>query len=167
MSAPFKLYRLQQIDSQLDRVRLRLGEIESTLNSNAAVQAAEQTSDEAEQALDGTRKVLHRTEEDVGSQRLKIEQNESSLYGGKIRNPKELQDLQNDVAALKRYLNVLEDRQLDAMIAFEEAEDAAKSAQHQLEQTRNQDTEQKNMHEEYRIQTGRNAGRLRRLCVLS
>ena len=122
MSQPFKLHRLQQIDTQLDQKRLRLAEIERILADDAELQAANARLQEAQGALQEARRALHRAEAEVLAQRVKIEQNEAALYGGKVRNPKELQDLQNESAALKRYLNVLEDRQLEAMIAAEEAE---------------------------------------------
>ena len=51
-----------------------------------------------------------------------------------MSNPKELQDLQNESEALKRYLSVLEERQLENMIASEEAENKLKSAQINLEE---------------------------------
>jgi uncharacterized protein len=51
-----------------------------------------------------------------------MQTSEASLYGGKIRNPKELQDLQVEIAALKRRTATLEDEQLEAMLAVEDAE---------------------------------------------
>jgi predicted nucleic acid-binding Zn-ribbon protein len=122
MSQTFKLYRLQQIDSQLDRIQARLRQIEAALNDDQALQAAQKNLDQAAQQLEAQRKSLRQAEEQVREQRLKIEQTESTLYSGKVRNPKELQDLQNETAALKRYRGTLEDRQLEVMIAVEEAE---------------------------------------------
>lgn len=121
MSRPFKLYRLQQIDSQLDWMHTRLLEIEAALQDDADLQQAKEADQQMEDDHEEARKVLRRAEDEVRQQRLKIEQNEASLYSGKIRNPKELKDLENEVAALKRYLSVLEDRQLDAMLVEEDA----------------------------------------------
>jgi hypothetical protein len=122
MSQPFKLFRLQQIDSQLDQGRIRLREIEATLSNNDALNLARQHVSEAETKLASARKALHHAEENTQSQHIKIEQTEAALYGGKVRNPKELQDLQNESAALKRFLDILEERQLVALIAVEECE---------------------------------------------
>ena len=133
MSAPFKLYRLQQIDSQRDKVLARKAEIEAVLNSNEALQQAEQEVQQAEQELQGARKILQHAENDVQSQNVKIEQTESTLYGGKVRNPKELQDLQAETAALKRHLSVLEDRQLEAMLVVETAEDVSQASNTKLQ----------------------------------
>ncbi|RPI31032.1 MAG: hypothetical protein EHM70_12440 [Chloroflexota bacterium] len=134
MSQPFKLYRLQQIDSQLDHARLRLQEIENILNNDSTLRQAQAEASTAENGLQAAAKALRQAEADVQAQRIKIEQTESTLYGGKVRNPKELQDLQNESAALKRYVSVLEDRQLECMLAVEEAEAIQKSASDRLEE---------------------------------
>jgi predicted nucleic acid-binding Zn-ribbon protein len=138
MSQPFKLFRLQQIDSQLDQARSRLQEIDNALNRDEALRQALNRTKDTEESLNVQQKILRRAEEDVKSQRLKIEQTEATLYGGKVKNPKELQDMQNEAAALKRYLSVLEDRQLEAMLAVDEAEAEHKSALDHLEQVRAQ-----------------------------
>jgi hypothetical protein len=122
MSQAFKLFRLQQIDSQIDHGRNRMREIEAILSDSTTLNHAKQQADEADAHLIVMRKDLQRAEVTVQNQRIKIEQTEAALYGGKVRNPKELQDLQNESAALKRYLNTLEDRQLDAIMVVEEAE---------------------------------------------
>lgn len=122
MSQVFKLFRLQQIDSQLDRSRLRLQEIERKLEDNSLLLAIQTEVQEAEEKYQEALNRLRSLEQQSGAQRAKIEEVESALYGGKIKNPKELQDLQNESSALKRYLTVLEDRQLEAMIKLEETE---------------------------------------------
>lgn len=122
MSLPFILYRVQQIDSQIDQHHLRIQEIDVALNQDEALAQAALLEKQVQQALTEARRNLHRAEEEVASQRIKIEQTESALYGGRVRNPKELQDLQKEAAALKRYMAILEDRQLEAMIIFEETE---------------------------------------------
>lgn len=128
MSQPFKLYRLQQIDSQLDKLHNRLNIIEIKLNDNHALNRAKTKLEVKEKNLENNRKSLRRAEENVLNQQIKIEQTESTLYSGKVSNPKELEDLHNESAALKRYLNVLEDRQLEEMINVEQVESELKQA---------------------------------------
>ena len=122
MSQPFKLYRLQLLDSKLDKCRARLEEIDSILKDNSEISKARAKNDLALKNFDQAQKALKVAENNVKSQHLKIEQTDATLYGGKVRNPKELQDLHAESAALKRYLNVLEDRQLEAMIIAEDAD---------------------------------------------
>jgi predicted nucleic acid-binding Zn-ribbon protein len=138
MSQTFKLYRLQQLDSQLDRIHARLRQIEAALNEDQSVKEAQKNLDQATQELEAKRKSLRQAEEQVREQRLKIEQTESNLYSGKVRNPKELQDLQNETAALKRYRSTLEDRQIEVMIAVEEAEASQQEKKLVLEQAQAQ-----------------------------
>jgi predicted nucleic acid-binding Zn-ribbon protein len=133
MSSPFKLYRLQQIDSQIDRRTARMAEIETALKEDEALKRGTRTVQSAEHELKELRKALQRAEDNSSGQRVKIEQTEATLYSGKVKNPKELQDLQNEAAALKRYLGVLEDRQLEAMLAEEEAASQYDNAVHELE----------------------------------
>jgi predicted nucleic acid-binding Zn-ribbon protein len=122
MSDTLHLYRLQKIDSQIDHSTNRLAEIEKILADNSELAEAQAKLTSADKHLEEAKKSLKNAEEAVQAQNLKIEQSESTLYGGKIQNPKELQDIQNEIAALKRYLIVLEEQQLEAMLALEEAE---------------------------------------------
>jgi uncharacterized protein len=133
MSQSFRLYRLQQIDSQLDRAHARLEEIRLALLDTQELQQAQSTAQQAENYLNNDRKKLRQAEQAVKDQRVKIETTEAALYGGKVRNPKELQDLQNESAALKRFLAVLEERQLEAMFAEEKAAESAREAKISLE----------------------------------
>lgn len=116
------LYRLQQIDSQLETARISLRSIEQKLNDNSLILTARQNVAQAEQKHQSELKRLRESENKSYDTRIKIEQSESSLYGGKIQNPKELQDIQNEVASLKRLITTLEDRELEAMMAVEESE---------------------------------------------
>lgn len=138
MSRTFKLFRLQQIDSQVDKIHLRLKVIEAGLNQDEILRLAKAQLEAEEKVEKEVNSQLKHCEQEVQAQRIKIEQTEAALYGGKVRNPKELQDLEHESIALKRYLAVLEDRQLEAMIQVEEAEANRKAAQQNLSQVTNQ-----------------------------
>jgi uncharacterized protein len=122
MNQTLSLYRLQQIDSQIDRVQFQIQAIQKKLEDDETLRQLREESDAAKNIQSHAGNSLKQAEASVQDQRIKIEQAESSLYGGNVRNPKELQDLQNDVAALKRHQGVLEDNLLEAMLAVEEAE---------------------------------------------
>jgi uncharacterized protein len=132
MSQVLNLYRLQKIDTQKDQVNLRLNEIERILQNNEILLAARKVYENSEQTHLEAQKKLQQAESLVKNQQVKIELSESALYGGKVHNPKELQDLQNELASLKKYLATLEDQQLDAMLTLEEAEALLKSSADQL-----------------------------------
>jgi len=122
MNQAFHLARLQKIDLQIDHCTNRIKELDRLLKDNAKVREAEKSVSDSDSETAKIRLLVKKAEDAVDAQRIKTEINEASLYGGKIRNPKELQDLQNDIASLKRYLSVLEDEQLNAMLALEESE---------------------------------------------
>ena len=133
MSAALGLYRLQQVDSQIDQIQARLRTIQQALENDVELRAANEGLASAEGRHKDSDRALKLSEAEVEKQRIKIEQTDASLYGGKVHNPKELQDLQKDVASLKRHLETLEERQLEAMIAAETAEQDLQNAKTHLE----------------------------------
>ncbi len=133
MSQTLSLYRLQQIDSQIDRAKLRLQAIRKILEDDADLQLATEETRLSESALASAELTLNRAETEVQNLHIKIEQIEASLYGKASHSPKELQDLQNDLSALKRHRITLEDQQLDAMIASEKAEAAVRTTREKLQ----------------------------------
>ncbi len=138
MSRAHTLFRLQNIDQQLDEQRARLQEIERALGASLAVQAARQRLEEQEAAFRQALAALSSAEHAVEAQKEKIDQTEKTLYGGTVRNPKELQDLHRELESLKRYLETLEDRLLEAMLAHEEAEIALQRAREDLQRAQDQ-----------------------------
>lgn len=132
MNQAFHLYRLQQVDIQIDQLEASLAEINRMLSGDEAIRQATQSVEKAEKALHQREQSLKETEFAVHEQQIKIGQSEASLYSGRIHNPKELQDIQKEIASLKKHLAVLEDQQLEAMLALEEAEAADKMARSTL-----------------------------------
>ena len=122
MSQTLSLYRLQQIDSQIDRIQTRLQAIQAILDGDMELRLATEKVHEAEIHFQSVDKTLKQAEAELQEQHIKIQQTESSLYGKSAHTPKELQDLQNDVAALKRHRSTLEDRLLEAMQVSETAD---------------------------------------------
>jgi predicted nucleic acid-binding Zn-ribbon protein len=133
MSAALGLYRLQQVDSQIDQIQARLKTIQQTLENDLELRAAKERLTAAESKYKAAEQSLKLSEAEGEKQRIKIEQTEASLYGGRVHNPKELQDLQKDSASLKRHLETLEEHQLEAMIAVETAEKDLQDAKAALE----------------------------------
>lgn len=133
MSASLGLYRLQQVDRQVDHARSQLDVIRRTLENDTELREALNQLESAQVGHHHASHALKNAEAEVQAQRIKIEQAESSLYGGKVQNPKELQDLQKDIVSLKKYLITLEERELEAMVVAENAENSLRSAQTKLE----------------------------------
>lgn len=134
MSAALGLYRLQQVDSQMDQIRARLDAIRETLENDVKLRAANKAVSASEAENNLSNSAVKASEAEVESQRIKIEHAEASLYGGQVKNPKELQDLQMEVASLKKYLVTLEERELEAMVHAEETQKVLDEANDKLQQ---------------------------------
>lgn len=142
MSEALILYRLQQIDNQLDQATQRLEEIDAALSDDRRVQKAQKILDKAEEEAKKIRIKLQQLEGKVEAHRIKRKTTQAALFGGKIKNPKELQDMQMESEALKRYILQLEDQQLEAMLANETAELAIDQAKKSLQQAKGTAVEQ-------------------------
>jgi len=118
----------------MDQIHARLNKIRETLENDRDLRAAMDSLSSAETIHKDASSSLKQSEADVEKQRIKIEQTEANLYSGSVHNPKELQDLQMDVASLKKHLGTLEERELEAMIQVEDAEKDLGSARDHLQQ---------------------------------
>jgi predicted nucleic acid-binding Zn-ribbon protein len=125
------LYDLQKIDLQIARARARLREIESLLSGDESVAKASAALDSASAGLKPWQTRARDLDFEIKSVVQKSKSTEDDLYSGRVRSPKALQELQEEIAALKRQQGGLEDSLLEAMMEVEghQAEvDAAQSA---------------------------------------
>jgi uncharacterized protein len=122
------LYRLQKIDTELDKLRALLAEAEAKLASNPVVQKAQADLKTTQDALADARRQAKLIDDENKALSSKITDNEARMYSGTVKNPRELQDLQNDIASLKRKRDGLDEQQLAAMDAVEVAEAAETAA---------------------------------------
>lgn len=116
------LYRLQEIDLEIDKLNVRLDEIEAILQDSSATRRLKRELERAQADLRSVANAAQSAHHSVQAQREKIKNTEAKLYGGQIQNPKELQDLQAEQQSLKRHLETLEDRYLEAMLEQDEAQ---------------------------------------------
>jgi len=138
MSQSFHLYQIQKIDTQLDQIEARRAEITSILEKDVRMRNAQKHLDEAHVQVHQLQHALREMEEITRAKRIKIEQSEAALYGGSVRSPKELQDLQTEVASLKKHLATLEDQQLEKMMQLEAAEAQQAEAQRAFDELNEQ-----------------------------
>jgi len=132
MSRASSLYRLQSVDLELDKLRTRLAQVRRALEDDQETRRLRSLLDQAEARVTSGRTENKDAELATASHRAKTEASEKLLYGGTVRNPKELQDLQLESEALKRYLALLEDRLLDTMVELEEAQSAKEAREQDL-----------------------------------
>ena len=122
MSQAEALYNLQQIDLDILQRRRRLNEIAEILGDNEAIKQAQAQVEAAKQALSPLRARLRDLELESQTTSDKAKSAEDRLYSGTVKNPKEMQDLQNEIDSLKKRGDALETDSLEAMMALEEAE---------------------------------------------
>ncbi len=122
MSRASGLYRLQEIDRESDRLKGRLEEIRITLEDSSEIAQLKADLDARESATGTSSTAARHAENEVDDQRAKLQNTEQALYGGSVKDPKELEDLQMEAESLKRHLETLEDRYLAVMLEQEEAE---------------------------------------------
>jgi predicted nucleic acid-binding Zn-ribbon protein len=122
MSESLNLYRLQQLDSRLSQVEIRQRSIRDSIENNIQLNDAKIELNQSQNEKKTIESNLKKIESNVNEKKVKVEQIESSLYSGRIQNPKELQELQQELALIKKQLSTLEDEELDEMIALEKTQ---------------------------------------------
>ena len=155
MNRSHLLYHLQTIDLEIGNGKRRLEEVKAGLGESEELRQARRALQEAEDELNRWRTTLRDLELETRSLSAKITSVEERLYSGRVTNPKELANLQNEVSYLKRRRGDLEDRQLEAMVEVEEHEaevDSKKASLAQIEaewsQTQERLTEERSELEE-------------------
>jgi len=128
------LYELQQTDLAIGNNDKRLKAIALALANQQPVKKAQATVAKAEAYLKPLQTDLRDLELQVQTNKQKQKSSEQRLYSGTVSNPKELQDIENNIASLKRWQDELEDKMLELMLAIEEGQERLNAANQQLEQ---------------------------------
>jgi predicted nucleic acid-binding Zn-ribbon protein len=134
MTIGASLYHLQRLDSEADSKQSRLAEIAAALGESKKLLQARQTLENAQARVRKWAARQRNLELEIQGLADKTTRSEQRLYSGTVKNPKELEDLQAEVAALQRRQLKLEDDLLDAMIERDESESAQTLAQRQLDE---------------------------------
>jgi len=134
MSRTVGLYDLQKTDDELQIVSRRLKEIAAALGESDQVTQTRKQATDAEEHLSKCRTQARDLDLEVSGVNQRIETNEQRLYGGRVTNPKELANLQEDAGSLKRWREKKEEDLLEALVAEEDAEKDASGAQSNLGQ---------------------------------
>ena len=129
MAIAAELYALQEIDSAIDVARATLAAVEEQLGETEELTAARAAVEEHREAL----RALHEAQRDVEWQvddaRSHVAAVEKKLYGGTVRNPKELEGLNEDANMLKGQLRRREDELLNHMVKVEDQETTLRQAE--------------------------------------
>lgn len=109
------LYQLQQLDFELERISNEQQTVATSLQGNAALQQLRDEQKTAQQQLQSalqTQRDAEWTLEDLG-RRLKAQQ--QRLYSGVVKNPKELNALEQEILHLRLQHDKQEELTLEAM----------------------------------------------------
>ena len=124
-----QLYRLQLIEQEARKAARRLQVIADTLADDAELQSAEAGCQEVRDELKPLRTRLRDLELETAGNEEKIRNTGEQLYSGSVKSPREMQDMQLEVASLQRRNGDLETWSLEAMLAIEEAENRLAEAE--------------------------------------
>ena len=122
-----RLLELQGLDSALDRLRHRrrtLPELAEMARLDGLVDALRDGVVRAETEVSDLAREQLRFEKEIEQVRARRDRDESRLASGAITASKQLQDLEHEVASLKRRQSDLEDSELEVMERAETAQEA-------------------------------------------
>ena len=122
MNPALQLYQLQELELEARSAGRRLQAIAAALADDAEMQAAQDRCQAARDALKPLRARLRDLELETAGNEEKIRNTGQQLYSGAVKSPREMQDMQLEVAALTRRNGDLETWTLETMLSVEEAE---------------------------------------------
>ena len=122
MNPALQLYQLQELELEARSAGRRLQAIAAALADDAAMQAAQDRCQAARDALKPLRARLRDLELETAVNEEKVRNTAQQLYSGAVKSPREMQDMQLEVAALTRRNGDLETWTLETMLSVEEAE---------------------------------------------
>jgi len=128
-----QLYKLQQVDLELQRKQQELNEVENQLMDDKALVAAESKLASQKEQLEDARKKQKSSEWELEDLQEKVRQINSKLYVGTTTNPKELVNLEKEVKGLKSQIRPKEDALLGLMSQVEEIEAKVKTTAEEIE----------------------------------
>lgn len=136
MNKPQLLYLIQECDLEAEEIAARLERIGAQLGDRSALQEAEKEVATAQSKADELGRTMRHHEADLEGLEAKLKASEKELYGGSIKNPKELEGLRMEVESLRERRSRLEDKILELMSAHEEAKLKLEELQGALEAQR-------------------------------
>jgi len=133
MSVAKQLYQLQEVDLELESNEQSLSRITSQLGKSKPVDEARDKLTVERQRLEEVGRQQHSVEWEIDDLTSKLTAIEKELYSGRIRNPKELTNLQHESDGLKAKRSQLEDKALEIMDQVELATRSVSTLTSELE----------------------------------
>jgi len=115
MSVAKQLYQLQEVELEIESNEKALAQLASQLGESQAVVRAQAKLKLKQQHLEELGRQQHSAEWEIEDLVNKLAPAEEKLYSGRIKDPKELTNLQHEVDVLRVRRNQLEDQALEVM----------------------------------------------------
>ena len=128
MSRASALLSLQQLDDRIAAVTSEIAGVEASLRGDPELdrlRKAEATAHEEHRSLGTTARLA---ELEAASLQSRIRELDRRLYGGSVRNPSELMEMQRELEVMRAKLSTAEDDALERMEQVEQAEVSLQSA---------------------------------------
>jgi predicted nucleic acid-binding Zn-ribbon protein len=136
MSDLQSLYQLQEIDLKIEAQNTLLQEIASALGETGEMTTAQAHVNSLREMLHDQEQRMRELEWDVDEINRHVTDDESKMYSGAVKNPKELQDLQKDVGQRQDRRKKIEERELQIMADVDATQVDLQRAQEELAQIR-------------------------------
>jgi predicted nucleic acid-binding Zn-ribbon protein len=120
MSVTGQLYKLQQLDLELQKKLQELSEVNHELGDNKSLVAAESKLSSHKEQLENISRKQKNSEWELDDLQERIRLIDSRLYSGTTKDPKELVNLEKEVKGLKSQIRPKEDTLLGLMSQMEE-----------------------------------------------
>ncbi len=134
MSVARELYQLQELDQQIYAEEQALKQKTGQLGESEALVTARDKLASEQQRLDELKHQQHSAESEIDDLTAKITTIDEKLYGGRIKNPKELTDLQHEGNALKARRSQIENGVLEVMEQVESTQAGVTAKSRQFKQ---------------------------------
>lgn len=118
-----QLYDLQELDWEMGRFQAEITLVEARLQDQSALLKVRAEVAEGEEKLHQLRRQQVSQSQAAQEWQSKARSLEQRLYGGSIRNPREMESLQAELQFAKTHAREEEDNLLNLMIALEEREE--------------------------------------------
>ncbi len=134
MTVVQQLYDLLGVDEEIDRHNQSIASIDTALGDTRQIEETRQAVDETRDALRKQQAERTDLELTAESSQSKAGEVEGKLYGGTVRNPRELEDLQAELNMLREQQKRHDESLLQALEAVEETENSLSALEGSLQE---------------------------------
>ncbi|MBA7689940.1 hypothetical protein ES703_98459 [subsurface metagenome] len=133
MTVAKQLYRLQEVDLEIESGKRALEQVKSQLGESQAVIKTQQQLELEQKRLEELSRQQRSAEWEIDDISTKLAAAEEQLFSGRVKNPKELTNLQHEVESFQARRNQLEEKALEIIDRVEQSEASVARINSELE----------------------------------